>query len=506
MRVLILVSFVFFALVVCINAQTPSPQPQRTPEAPAYKEEPAIVTKHSFRAGARQLNYTVTTGFMPIKNERTGDIEAKLFYMAYTLDGTTDPARRPLLVSFNGGPGSASVWLHLGAIGPRRAKMLDDGLMPPPPYELEDNQETWLTETDIVFVDPVGTGYSRATKNEFGPKFWGVNGDIESIGEFVRLYLGRADRWASPLFLVGESYGTTRAAGLSNYLFEHGIGLNGILLISTVMNFGSIRFAENNDLPIVLIFPSYASTAWYHKKLPPEQQRRPLRDVLKDAEKFAANEYLPALLRIDKLTPQEKQNLLDKFSMYTGLSKDFIDRSNFRIDLNEFLKELLRDQRRTVGRLDSRFTGIDRDAAGTGTEFDPSMTAIRPPYTATFNDYVRRELNYRSDTEYWILGGGITGNWNWNVDNGYADTSQALSSAMRKNPYMKVLVAQGFYDMATPYFAAEYSVSAMNLDPQIRKNLSFEYYEAGHMMYIEKNSLKKLHDDAAAFIQNSLKK
>lgn len=506
MRVLILISFVFLVGVFCVNAQTPSPQPQRTPEASAYKEEPPVVTKHTARIGQRQLNYTVTTGFMPIRNDRTGEVEAKIFYMAYTLDGTADQAKRPLMFSFNGGPGSASVWLHMGALGPRRVKMLDDGMMPPPPYETADNEHTWLGETDMVFIDPVGTGYSRATKPEFGPKFWGVNGDIESVGEFIRLYLGRAERWSSPLFLVGESYGTTRAAGLSNYLFEHGIGLNGIVLVSTVMNFGSIRFAENNEMPIVLIFPSYTSTAWYHKKLPPEQQRRPLRDVLKDAENFAANEYLPALIRIDKLTPQEKQNLLDKFSMYTGLSKEFIDRSNFRIELNEFLKELLRGQRRTVGRLDSRFTGIDRDAAGTGTEFDPSMTAIRTPYTSVFNDYVRRELNFKSDSEYWILGGGINSPWNWNVDNAYADTSQALGSAMRKNPYMKVFVAQGYYDMATPYFAAEYSVSAMNLDPQIRRNFSFEYYEAGHMMYIEKNSLKKLKDDVTGFIQNSTRR
>jgi carboxypeptidase C (cathepsin A) len=506
MRVLILVLLVFIVGVFCVGAQSASPQPQKSPEPAAFKEEPPVVSKHSLRAGARQLNYTVTTGYMPITNARTGDIEAKIFYMAYTLDGTADPAKRPLMFSFNGGPGSASVWLHLGALGPRRVKMLDDGMMPPPPYEMADNDQTWLTDTDIVFIDPVGTGYSRATKQEFASKFWGVNGDIESIGEFIRLYLGRAERWASPLFLVGESYGTTRAAGLSNYLFEHGVGLNGILLISTVMNFGSIRFAEGNDLPIVLIFPSYTSTAWYHKKLPPEQQRRPLRDVLKDAENFAANEYLPALLRIDRLSAQEKQNLLDKFGMYTGLSKQFIDQSNFRVDLVEFLKELLRDQRRTVGRLDSRFTGIDRDAAGDGIEFDPSMTAIRPPYTSAFNDYVRRELNYKSDLEYWILGGGINGPWNWNVENGYADTSQALSSAMRKNPYMKVFVGCGYYDMATPYFAAEYSVSAMNLDPQIKKNFSFSYYEAGHMMYIEKNSLKKLKDDAGAFIQNSLRK
>lgn len=503
MRIKLLFSLILVINALGVSAQQATPQP---PKPEPFKEEPPVVTKHTVRAGARQLSYTVTTGFMPIANNRTGEVEAKLFYMAYTLDGTTDPAKRPLMVSFNGGPGSASVWLHLGALGPRRVKMLDNGFMPPPPYELEDNASTWLTETDIIFIDPVGTGYSRATKPEYGQKFWGVNGDIESMGECIRMYLGRADRWASPLFLVGESYGTTRAAGLSNYLFEHGIGLNGVVLVSTVMNFGSIRFAENNEMPIVLIFPSYTATAWYHKKLPPEQQRRPLRDVLRDSEKFAATEFLPALVRIDKLTAQEKQDLLSKFSTYTGLNTDFIDRANFRVELGEFLKELLRDQRRTVGRLDSRFTGIDRDASGTNTEFDPSMTAIRPPYTAAFNDYVRRELNYRSDIEYWILGGGINTPWNWNVDNGYADTSSALSSAMRKNPYMKVLIAQGYYDMATPYFAAEYSVSAMNLDPQIRKNISFEYYEAGHMMYIEKNSLRKLKDDAAAFIQNSLKR
>lgn len=503
MRIKLLFSLILVINALGVSAQQATPQP---PKPEPFKEEPPVVTKHTVRAGARQLSYTVTTGFMPIANNRTGEVEAKLFYMAYTLDGTTDPAKRPLMVSFNGGPGSASVWLHLGALGPRRVKMLDNGFMPPPPYELEDNASTWLTETDIIFIDPVGTGYSRATKPEYGQKFWGVNGDIESMGECIRMYLGRADRWASPLFLVGESYGTTRAAGLSNYLFEHGIGLNGVVLVSTVMNFGSIRFAENNEMPIVLIFPSYTATAWYHKKLPPEQQRRPLRDVLRDSEKFAATEFLPALVRIDKLTAQEKQDLLSKFSTYTGLNTDFIDRANFRVELGEFLKELLRDQRRTVGRLDSRFTGIDRDASGTNTEFDPSMTAIRPPYTAAFNDYVRRELNYRSDIEYWILGGGINTPWNWNVDNGYADTSSALSSAMRKNPYMKVLIAQGYYDMATPYFAAEYSVSAMNLDPQIRKNISFEYYEAGHMMYIEKISLRKLKDDAAAFIQNSLKR
>lgn len=443
---------------------------------------------------------------MPIKNERTGETEARIFYMAYTLDGAADPKSRPLLFSFNGGPGSASVWLHLGALGPKRVKMLDDGLMPPPPYEMADNEHTWLDQTDMVFIDPVGTGYSRATKPEFASKFFSVNGDIESVGEFIRLYLGRSERWASPLFLVGESYGTTRAAGLSDHLFERGIGLNGILLVSTVMNFQSIRFADNNDLPLVLIFPSYTATAWYHKQLAPEMQRRPLRDVLKEAEDFAANHYAPALLRVDRLTPQERQTLLDKYASLTGLNRSFIENNNFRIELGEFNKELLRSQRRTTGRLDSRFIGFDRDSAGDGPEFDPSMTAIRTPYTAAFNDYVRRQLKFKSDTEYFILGGGITSPWNWNTNNSYADTSQALSRAMRKNPYMKVFVASGYYDMATPYFATEYTVSAMNLDPQLKQNFSFAYYEAGHMMYIEKNSLKKLKEDVSSFMQSALRR
>lgn len=482
-----------------------SPRPAETPKpAPVVQiaDEPPVVQKHSMRVGSRTLNYTTTTGFMPIRNAQSGETEARIFYMAYTLD--SPPANRPLMFSFNGGPGSASVWLHLGALGPRRAKMLDNGFMPPAPFELEDNEATWLTETDLVFVDTVGTGYSRATKPELAAKFFSLSGDIESVGEFIRMYLGRSERWHSPLFLVGESYGTTRVSGLTNHLFERGIALNGILLVSTVMNFQTILFGANNDLPLALILPSYTATAWYHKQLAPELQRKSLTEVLREAENFAAAEYMPALMKIDRLSPPERQNLLDKFSLYTGLNKQFIEQNNFRVELGEFNKELLRNQRRTTGRLDSRFTGIDRDAAGTGPDFDPSMTAIRPPYTATFNNYVRRELGYKSDLEYYILGGGITSPWNWNVNNGYADTSQALKTAMAKNPFMKVFVAQGYYDMATPYFAAEYSISALNLDPSLRKNISFAYYEAGHMMYIEKTSLRKLKDDAARFIQSSL--
>jgi carboxypeptidase C (cathepsin A) len=483
---------------------TETPQPRPAASAAEQKEEPPVVTKHSARVAGKQLNYTVTTGFMPIKNPTSGETEAKIFFMAYTLDNP--PANRPLMFSFNGGPGSASVWLHLGAIGPRRVPMLDDGMMPPPPYKLEDNEYSWLSETDLVFIDPVGTGYSRATKPELASKFFGVTGDIDSVGETIRLYLGRNERWQSPLFLVGESYGTTRAAGLSNWLFDHGIALNGIALVSTVLNFQTLLFADGNDLPLVLILPSYTTTAWYHKKLSPAMQSKSVAQVADEARKFAANEYAPAMMRLDSLSAAERNTLAEKLSEFTGLSKTFIEQNNFRVELGEFNKELLRSERRTTGRLDSRFKGIDRDAAGEGPDTDPSMNAIRPPYTAAFNAYVRGELGYKTDTEYYILGGGINAPWNFNAQNRYADTSIPLKNAMQKNPYMKIFVAQGYYDMATPFFAAEYTFGAMNLDPSLKRNINWEYYEAGHMMYIEKASLKKLKDDAAAFVQAASRK
>lgn len=480
-----------------------TPARATTPVAPE-REEPPVVTKQSITVGGRTLNYTTTTGFMPIKNAQSGETEARIFYMAYTLDNA--PKSRPLMFSFNGGPGSASVWLHLGALGPKRIKMLDDGMMPAPPYEMETNQSTWLTETDMVFIDPVGTGYSRATRPELASKFFGIAGDIESVGEMIRMYLGRNERWMAPLFLVGESYGTTRAAGLSNWLFNHGIALNGIALVSAVLNFQTISFADNNDLPLVLILPSYTATAWYHKKLPAANQTKSLTTIVQEARNFAGGEYASAMMKIDTLSPAERSSLATKFSNLTGLSKDFIEDNNFRVELGEFNKELLRGERRTTGRLDSRFKGIDRDAGGSNTGGDPSMNAIRPPYTAAFNDYVRRELGYKSDVEYYILGGGITAPWNYNVTNQYADTSVQMKDAMAKNPYMKILVAQGYYDMATPFYAAEYTISALNLDPTLRRNVSFEYYESGHMMYIETKSLAKLKTDVAAFMSGTMKK
>ena len=503
--------------VLLFAPQPPSPSPSPSPPEKAEKsekadktdktekvpekEEPPIVTRHETRIGGKLVKYTVTTGMMPLKSE-AGDTEARIFFMAYTADRPGAPAQRPLTFSFNGGPGSSSVWLHLGAIGPKRVKMLDDGRMPAPPYELVDNDESWLDQTDLVFLDPVGTGYSRATKPELGKKFWGVQGDIESVGEFIRLYLSRYQRWGSPLFVVGESYGTTRAAGLAGHLIEKGIAFNGIVLISTILNFETARFTKGNDLPYVLFLPTYTATAWYHKKLPADLQAKPLRALLDEVERWALADYTLALAKGDRLSGSERQTVVDTLARYTGLDKGFLDQSDMRVEIQRFDKELLRDQRRTVGRLDSRFQGSDALAAGERPDFDPSLAAIRPPYTATFNDYVRAELGYKSDVTYHILGGGI-GAWDWGTSNGFADVSESLRSAFAKNPHMKLLVAKGYYDLATPYFAVEYTLSHMGLDPALRRNVRTREYEAGHMMYIDKKELARLHQDIAAFLHDA---
>lgn len=473
----------------------PSPSPEETP----------VVTRHEIRAGSRVLRYTATTGMMPIKN-REGETEARMFFMAYTLDDAGNRGRRPLTFAFNGGPGSASVWLHLGAIGPKRVRMNADGSMPAPPYELVDNDQTWLAGSDLVFIDPVGTGYSRAARPELAQRFFGLAGDIESVGEFIRMYLTRYERWTSPLFLAGESYGTTRASALSEYLIQRGIAFNGIMLISTIMNFETTNFAAGNDLPYALYLPSYAATAWYHKRLPSDLQSKTVQQVVAEAEQWAGSDYLVGLQKGNALNAQERQELITKLSRYTGLESRFIDNANLRVSLNLFRKELLRNEKRSIGRLDSRFKGYDANLATDSPDFDASETAIRPPYTSTFNNYVRSELGYKSDVEYYILGGGITSPWNWGTNNNYVDTSVALRTALARNPYLKVFVAMGYYDMATPYFAAHYTLQHISLDPTLLRNISTSYYEAGHMMYIDEKSLSKLRSDVEKFMQDSTRR
>jgi len=385
-------------------------------------------------------------------------------------------------------------------------QMQPDGMMPSPPYKLVDNDQSWLDLTDIVFIDPVGTGYSRATKPELGRKFWSIQGDVQSVGEFIRMYLTRNSRWGSPLFLVGESYGTTRAAALSGYLVEtQGIAFNGILLVSSILNFETARFTAGNDLPYPLFLPTYCATAWYHKKLPADLQGQPLEKTLAECESWAAGGYTEALGKGDQLSADERHDVVDHLARYTGLDRSFLEQYDLRIEIQHFCKELLREQRLTVGRLDTRFTGIDHVAGGERPDFDPSMAAIRPPYTATFNDYVRQELNYKSDLPYYILGGGI-GEWDFQAENAFADVSGSLRSAFAKNPSMHLFVASGYYDLATPYFATRYTLAHMGLEPDERARITTRYYVAGHMMYIHSAELAKLKHDVAEFIGAALKK
>ena len=471
------------------------------------KEEPPVITHHSIEIAGQTLRYTVTTGLMPIKNDK-GETEANIFFMAYTRDKDENAEEaqnedwqpdRPLMFSFNGGPGSSSVWLHLGALGPKRVLLREDGSLPPPPYRLADNPQTWLDKTDLVFIDPVGTGYSRPVKPDDGKKYWSVEGDIASVGEFIRLYLTRYERWTSPLYLVGESYGTTRAAGLAGHLIDQGIAFNGILLVSSILNFQTALFEKGNDLPYILFLPTYTATAFYHNRLAPDLQQD-LRRTLDEAERWASGEYTLALSAGDALPPDKRQESVRQLARFTGLSERFVDDSDLRVEIHRFCKELLRDQKRTVGRLDSRLTGWDARAIGDHYEFDPSMATIRPPYTAAFNHYVRAELGYKTDAPYYILGGGIKTPWVWSAKQGFTDTGEALRAAFAKNPHMRLFVASGYYDLATPYFATEYTLRHMGLEPELRENVVTSAYEAGHMMYIHAPSLAKLKADIDAFM------
>lgn len=467
----------------------------KLPDAP-------IETKHQIKVSGKTLKYTATTGLMPLKDEK-GEHNANIFYTAYTLDGVKENAKRPLSFVFNGGPGSASVWLHLGAVGPKRVKMQDEGWLPQPPYQLEDNPHTWLDESDLVFIDPVGTGYSRAINPDDNKKFWSLQGDLDSVGEFIRLYLTRNSRWASPLFMSGESYGTTRAAGLSGHLINKGIAFNGIILISTVVNFQTLRFVRGNDLPYSLFLPTYTATAWYHKQLPDDLQSQSLEDVLEEVEAWASGDYSVALMQGDSIADDMRQTVIQKLSRYTGLDEKYIDGSRLRIHASRFFKELLREENRIVGRLDSRFKGHAELEITEFPEFDPSYSAILPPYTAMLNQYVRETLGYETDETYEILSFKV--NQAWEYDKGiFPDTSDRLRQALERNPFMKVYVGQGYYDLATPHFAAHYSLNHMGIAPELHENISYYFYEAGHMYYLDITQLEKLKSDVSGFMKSAL--
>ncbi len=486
---------------------------QPTTDTKPTPQDNLVTTHHTVTIDGQTIAYTVTAGAIVLKEEaeKKGEDEgasegekpkASIFFIAYTKDGVEDPASRPLTFSFNGGPGSSSVWLHMGVLGPRRVLLDDDGFALKPPYRLVDNEASLLDVTDLVFIDPVSTGFSRPVPGEKAKEFHGFTKDIESVGDFIRLYTSRYRRWLSPKFLVGESYGTTRAAGLSGYLQQrHGLWLNGIMLVSSILDFQTADFNPGNDLPYLLFLPTYTATAWYHRRLPADLQALPLAEVLSQVEAFVMGAYALALLQGTALPAEQRAIIAGKLARFTGLSQDYVERSDLRIDIFRFVKELLRDQRRTVGRLDSRYTGIDRDAAGEHFEFDPSYAAIQGAYTACFNDYVRGDLQFESDLPYEILK-GLYQTWSYKeFENQYVNVAETLRKAISMNPHLRVHVANGYYDLATPYFATAYTFNHLGLDLSLLANVDMSYYEAGHMMYVHLPSLRKLKAELADFIR-----
>jgi carboxypeptidase C (cathepsin A) len=482
---------------------------------PPTPKDVLVETKHSLTIEGIEIRYTVTCGTMVLKEEaekkgeKEGESEgerprASIFFVAYTRDGMDDPSKRPLTFSFNGGPGSSSVWLHLGLLGPHRVLLDDEGFAFPPPYKLVNNYYSLLDQTDLVFIDPVSTGFSRAVPGEKPKQFHGFKKDIESVGDFIRLYTTRYQRWNSPKFIIGESYGTTRAAGLSGYLQDrHGMYLNGIMLISSILNFQTADFHPGNDLPYILFLPTYCATAWFHQRLN-EDLEKDLNSTLREVEAFALGDYSHALMQGDNLQGEERLEVINKLAGYTGLSKEYIKHTNLRIGIFRFTKELLRHQSRNVGRLDSRFTGIDRDSAGETFESDPSLNNIIGPYTATLNDYVRGELKFESDLPYEILTERVHP-WSYaEFENEYVNVAETLRKAMTTNPHLKVYVANGYYDLATPYLATQYTFNHLGLDTSLQGNLRLGYFAAGHMMYIHIPSLVKLKAELVDFMNWSI--
>ena len=489
----------------------PAP-PQPEPKAGDDKKEEhfdmteiaPVVTHHQISLDGKTLKYTATAGRLPVKRG-DGKIEAEMFFVAYSVDGQ-DASKRPLTFAFNGGPGSATIWLHMGALGPKHVALTADGVLPAAPYRVEDNPYTLLDKSDLVMVDAIGTGFSRAENMDTSKKFWGVKGDIEAFSEFIRMYLSRYERWSSPLFLLGESYGTTRAAGISGHLSELGINFNGITLLSMVLNFQTLEDTKTNDEPYIYLIPSYTMIAGYHHKLPSDLLQD-LNKARQEAEQWAVGEYAQALAKGDAMTAAERDKVVTDMARYTGLSKEVIDQANLRIDVPKFTHYLLLDQKVRVGRLDGRYTGPDPDGLLDTRFYDPTEANIMAPYNTVFNNYVRTELGYKTDMPYYVFAQqqGFEDRWDWgSAGEGFPDTASALRRAVVKNPYLKVLVMEGYYDLACPYFAANYTVDHLNLPEKYRAQISYATYESGHMVYLHQSSLKKMKGDEAGFIEKSM--
>lgn len=492
-----------------LNAQeAPKPAPKDS-VASVTKEEKSI-TRHSITIDGKSIQYTATAGALVLRNEQDEPI-AFLGYTAYTKDGANDASKRPVTFSYNGGPGSASLWLHMGIMGPKRVSVNDPYDNAPPPYKVGDNPYCILDVSDIVMIDPVGTGISKPLGKSQNKDFWGVNGDISSVSRFIKQYITENDRWNSPKYLLGESYGTFRSAGVANYLQENlGIALNGIVLVSTVLDLRTLTFQPGDEISYILHLPTYAATAWYHNKI--TNKPASLETFLADARTFAAGEYASALGKGNTISDVEKNAIAEKIAFYTGLSKEYILNANLRVSEPQFTQELLRKEHLTVGRLDSRYKGINQNLLSEYSNYDPQSTAIEPAFTAAFLNYYYTELKVSKSITYKTSAYATPGfNWDWKhnqSDFGDAvtpNTATDLANAMSHNPHLKVLQLNGYYDLATPFYATEYTFDHLNIEKKIKDNITYKYYPAGHMMYIDAASALQFKKDVTAFVSETSK-
>jgi carboxypeptidase C (cathepsin A) len=459
-------------------------------EAALLPDEP-VITQHSARINGQNVSYTAEAGWLPIRDD--GKVVGKMFYVAYTRDGIQDKSTRPLIFSFNGGPGTASVWMHMGYTGPRRVVYDDDGFALRPPGNLEDNPHSILDAADIVYIDPIATGFSRMLEGADPHKYHGTLSDIESVGEFIRLFILRKDRWMSPKFVIGESYGTTRASGLAGYLSSrHQLYLNGVILVSMT----NLNVNAGEDVSYATSLPHLAATARYHGQLADDLQAMPIQAFLEEVEAFAMGDYLGALVQGDRLPDAERTEMARRVARYTGLSPEYVISTNLRVNSRRFWKELLRDEGLTVGRLDSRYLGVDRDAAGENPEYDPAMSDWNGAFSDAVNRYLREELRYDPDLKYNVWGNVRP----WNRDDG-ANVGQMLRQAMRDNPYLKVMIQGGYYDSATDFYSAVYTISHLQPGGEFRDRFRFSWYESGHMMYLRKPDLANANNDLREFMR-----
>src|SRR5262245_43978249 len=482
--------------------QATPPASDSTPrvETAGEKEEKISQTSHTIRLNGREIKYTATTGTLPIRLDN-GQVSARMFFVAYTKDGE-DAKTRPVSFLYNGGPGAATIWLHMGSFAPRRVQMAEEGFQPAPPYRLVDNENSLIDTTDLVFVDAIDTGFSRVVSGVSNAQFHGVRGDLRAFGEFINNYLKMYSRFPSPKYLIGESYGTIRSAGLAQELQNrHGIELNGIVLVSSLLSYQTLSPSAQNDVAYAAHLETYTATAWYHKKLSGELAGD-LKKAVDESRTFAFGEYLTALAKGNRATAAERKATAQKLARLTGLSPDYVERSNLRIDPGRFRKELLRDRRLVVGRLDTRFTSVERDAAGESDEFDLSNSALQGPYTALFQDYVKDELKWETDLHYPTSGNVRP--WNWDeFQNSYRYITKAMRPTMTHNPFLKILVNIGYYDMATVMGGMEYNFAHLGYDKTFTDRVSFGYYEAGHMIYIRPSAHKALKQDIVKFFEGT---